>query len=132
MDAILVGRGTFAADSPQLDVRLPGLEDRSPQRWLLTRGAAPEGWQALPSPDQLAAMLPAQYLMVEGGAETARAFLSAALVDRMMLYRAPMTLGGDLPALPELTEAALAGSPDWTQTDYRQLGNDTLGVYERA
>jgi diaminohydroxyphosphoribosylaminopyrimidine deaminase / 5-amino-6-(5-phosphoribosylamino)uracil reductase len=132
MDAILIGRGTFEADSPQLDVRLPGLGDRSPQRWLLTRGAAPEGWQALPSPDQLAAMLPAQYLMVEGGAETARAFLSAALVDRMMLYRAPMTLGGDLPALPELTEAALAGSPDWTQTDYRQLGNDTLGVYERA
>ena len=132
MDAILIGRGTLIADKPQLDVRLPGLEDRSPQRWLLTRGEAPEGWQALPAPEALAALLPAQYLMVEGGAETARAFLAAGLVDRMMLYRAPLSLGGNLPALPELTEAALAGSPDWTRTDHRQLGNDTLCVYERA
>ena len=35
------------ADAPRLDVRLPGLEDRSPDRWLLTRGEAPEGWRAL-------------------------------------------------------------------------------------
>lgn len=132
MDAILVGRGTFEADCPQLNVRLPGLEDRSPDRWLLTRGEAPEGWRALPSPDALDALLPAQFLMVEGGAATARAFLAAGLVDRLMLYRAPIMVGGDLPALPELTEAALAGSPEWTRSDHRQLGNDTLDVYERT
>lgn len=132
MDAILVGRGTFEADNPKLDVRLPALEARSPERWLLTRGQAPDGWRALPSPDALAALLPAQTLMVEGGAETARAFLAAGLVDRMMLYRAPLTLGGALPALPALTEPALAGSPDWTRSDHRQLGNDTLDVYERT
>jgi diaminohydroxyphosphoribosylaminopyrimidine deaminase/5-amino-6-(5-phosphoribosylamino)uracil reductase len=132
MDAILVGRGTFEADSPQLDVRLPGLEDRSPERWLLTSGAAPKDWRALSSPDALDALLPAQYLMVEGGAATARAFLSAGLVDRLMLYRAPLSLGGDLPALPALTEPALAGSPEWIRSDHRQLGNDTLDVYERT
>jgi diaminohydroxyphosphoribosylaminopyrimidine deaminase / 5-amino-6-(5-phosphoribosylamino)uracil reductase len=123
MDAILVGRGTFEADSPKLDVRLPGLEDRSPQRWLLTRGEAPEA---------LASLLPAQYLMVEGGAKTARAILAAGLVDRLMLYRAPLTLGGDLPALPDLTEARLAESPVWNRIDHRQLGNDTLDVYDLA
>ncbi len=132
MDAILVGRGTFEADNPKLDVRLPGLEHRSPERWLLTRGQAHDGWRALPSPDALAALLPAQTLMIEGGADTARAFLAAGLVDRMMLYRAPLTLGRDLPALPELTEQALAGSPHWTRSDHRQLGNDTLDVYERT
>jgi diaminohydroxyphosphoribosylaminopyrimidine deaminase / 5-amino-6-(5-phosphoribosylamino)uracil reductase len=130
MDAILVGRGTYRADAPRLDVRLPGLEQRSPQRWLLTRGEAPEGWHALPAPEALAMLLPAQTLMVEGGAETARAFLAAGLVDRLMLYRAPLTLGGGMPALPELTAPALARSPDWTQTDQRQLGNDTLDVYD--
>jgi diaminohydroxyphosphoribosylaminopyrimidine deaminase/5-amino-6-(5-phosphoribosylamino)uracil reductase len=43
-DMILVGRGTFLADQPRLDVRLPGLEERSPRRALLTRGEAVEGW----------------------------------------------------------------------------------------
>lgn len=131
MDAILVGRGTLDADHSRLDVRLPGLANRSPQRWLLTRGQAPEGWRALPSPADLALLAPAQYLMVEGGAKAARAFLSAGLVDRMMLYRAPRMVGGNGAALPELSAAELARSNDWELTDTRQLGNDTLHVYER-
>lgn len=131
MDAILVGRGTLEADDPRLDVRLPGLSDRSPQRWLLTRGEAPEGWHALPAPQDIALLAPAQYLMVEGGAQTARAFLAAGLVDRMMLYRAPETVGGDGAALPELDAAVLAGSDHWQQTDSRPLGKDRLDVYER-
>ena len=44
-DMILVGRGTYLADAPRLDVRLPGLEDRSPRRALLTRGDAVDGWE---------------------------------------------------------------------------------------
>lgn len=131
MDAILVGRGTLKADNPRLDVRLPGLVDRSPERWLLTSGAAPAGWRALPSPQDIALLAPAQYLMVEGGAETARAFLAAGLVDRMMLYRAPQTVGGNGAALPELAEDVLASAGNWQRTDSRPLGNDRLDVYER-
>lgn len=131
MDAILVGRGTLDADSPRLDVRLPGLGNRSPPRWLLTRGAAPEGWHALPSPQDIALLAPAQYLMVEGGAQTARAFLAADLVDRMMLYRAPQMVGGNGAALPELDELELAGSERWVRVDSRPLGKDRLDVYER-
>ncbi len=37
-DMVLVGRGTFQADEPRLDVRLRGFEDRSPRRALLTAG----------------------------------------------------------------------------------------------
>ena len=132
MDAILVGRGTLDADAPRLDVRLPGLADRSPQRWLLTSGEAPTGWRALPAPQAVATMLPAQTLMVEGGAHTARAFLAAGLVDRLLLYRAPRPVGGHGPALPELTRTALAGSPLWRLTDTRALGNDAVDVYERT
>ena len=131
MDAILVGRGTLDADSPRLDVRLPGLGNRSPQRWLLTRGAVPEGWHAIPSPQDIALLAPAQYLMVEGGAQTARAFLAADLVDRMMLYRAPQMVGGNGAALPELDELELAGSERWVRVDSRPLGKDRLDVYER-
>src|SRR5205085_11160495 len=49
-DMILVGRGTFLADQPSLDVRLPGLEERSPRRALLTRGDAVDGWEILRNP----------------------------------------------------------------------------------
>lgn len=131
MDAILVGRGTLEADNPRLDVRLPGLADRSPARWLLTQGEAPPGWQRLASPQDIALLAPAQYLMVEGGAKTAQAFLDARLVDRMMLYRAPQTVGGNSAALPELAADNLTASLHWQLVDSRPLGNDRLDVYER-
>lgn len=132
MDAILVGGGTLRTDAPRLDVRLPGIEDRSPERWLLTHGAAPDGWRKLAAPAEIAAMDGVQWLMVEGGAGTARAFLTAGLVDRLMLYRAPMAVGGDGPALPELSASALAGDPAWRLTDSRTLGKDLFHDYQRV
>jgi diaminohydroxyphosphoribosylaminopyrimidine deaminase/5-amino-6-(5-phosphoribosylamino)uracil reductase len=130
-DAILVGGSTLRADSPRLDVRLPGLEARSPQRWVLTRGAAPEGWQALPAPDAIHAMADIQYLFVEGGAGAAAAFLRAGLVDRLLIYRAPVLIGGGLPALGDIGLSRLADAHGrWKLAERRTLGSDTFEAYE--
>jgi diaminohydroxyphosphoribosylaminopyrimidine deaminase / 5-amino-6-(5-phosphoribosylamino)uracil reductase len=132
-DAILVGGGTLRADAPRLDVRLPGLEDRSPKRWALTRGAVPSGWQALPSPNAISGMTHAQYLFVEGGAGAASAFLAAGLVDRLLLYRAPILIGGGRPAIHDIGLADLGQAHGrWRLGERRQLGSDTLEVYART
>jgi diaminohydroxyphosphoribosylaminopyrimidine deaminase/5-amino-6-(5-phosphoribosylamino)uracil reductase len=128
-DAILVGGRTLRTDSPRLDVRLPGLEERSPRRFVLTKGEAPEGWQALAAPDQIR-NLDARYLLVEGGAEVVEAFLGAGLVDRLLLYRAPVEFGDGIAAFRHPGPGA---APDgWALADRRRLGSDMLEVYHPA
>ena len=128
--AILVGRGTLDADSPALDVRLPGLADRSPRKLLLTRGKAPGGWIAVASPE---AINDVDSVLVEGGASAASAFLAADRVDRLLLYRAPILIGGGRAALGDigLTDLSQAHGR-WRLTDSRLLGSNRLDVYERA
>lgn len=133
-DAILVGGGTLCADNPRLDVRLPGLEQRSPQRIALTSGDVPEGWTAIRSPQDITGLEGVRYLFVEGGAQTASAFLAAGLVDRLLIYRAPVLLGGGTPAIGDIGHAALATAfaRGFALQDRRLLGRDTLEVYQPA
>ena len=132
-DAILVGGGTLRADMPKLDVRLAGLEHRSPQRFVLTRGTVPEGWTTVADITAPDAFGPAQYLMVEGGAGAAAAFLRADMVDRLLLYRAPIVIGGGRVSVGDIGLTALASAHwRWRMSDTRQLGSDRLEVYERT
>jgi diaminohydroxyphosphoribosylaminopyrimidine deaminase/5-amino-6-(5-phosphoribosylamino)uracil reductase len=151
-EAILVGRGTWEADAPKLDVRLEGLEDRSSLRVVLSRhpvegrGPGPRIKESLPgldpglrrddeiwvdSPEQIST-LPCDHLLIEGGAETAAAFIRADMVDRLLLYRAPILIGAGKSGIGDLGLTELASAHErWQLLDARQLGSDRLEVYER-
>lgn len=131
-DMILVGRGTYERDRPRLDVRLPGLEERSPRRALLTRGEAVDGWTRLGAPEEVFALADVNDLLVEGGSATASAFLAADLVDRMLIYRAPILIGDGKSSVGYIGLTDLADAHRrWTLADSRMLGIDRLEVYER-
>ncbi|HEX8389031.1 MAG TPA: bifunctional diaminohydroxyphosphoribosylaminopyrimidine deaminase/5-amino-6-(5-phosphoribosylamino)uracil reductase RibD [Sphingomonas sp.] len=133
-EAILVGRGTWEADRPRLDVRLERLEGRSPRRVLLSsRSVEADGWTSIASPHAIADLADVDHLMIEGGAGAAAAFLRADLVDRLLLYRAPILLGSGPPAIGDIGLSELAAAHGrWRLQDARALGADRLEVYERS
>jgi len=132
-DMILVGRGTYLADEPRLDVRLPGLEERSPRRALLTRGEAVEGWETLGNPRDVYRLHDVNDLLVEGGSSTATAFLAEDLVDRILIYRAPIIVGEGKSSFGYVGLDAIADAHGrWRLVDEQRLGVDRLEVYERV
>ena len=65
--------------------------------------------------------------------QAAAAFLSADAVDRLLIYRAPILIGGGKPGLGNIGLGSLADAHgQWRMTDRRVLGSDTLEVYERS
>jgi len=102
-DAVLVGAGTVRADDPELTVRLDdGVARAQPLRVVL--GRAPAGAKVLPALElsgDLGEVLRelgrrgVLQLLVEGGARVAHDFHAAGLVDRYVLYLAPVFFGGD-------------------------------------
>ena len=132
-DMILVGRGTYNADRPQLDVRLPGLEDRSPPRALLTRSEPVDGWKTLHSPEDVYRLQDVNDLLVEGGSATATAFLGQDLVDRILIYRAPIIVGEGKSSFGYVGLDAIADAHGrWALVEEQRLGVDRLEVYERV
>jgi diaminohydroxyphosphoribosylaminopyrimidine deaminase/5-amino-6-(5-phosphoribosylamino)uracil reductase len=99
-DAVLVGAGTVRADDPELTVR--HVDGPDPRRVVL--GAAPAGARIHPC-DEVSGDLGegldrlgregVMQVLVEGGATVAGAFHRAGLVDRYVVYLAPVLFGGD-------------------------------------
>lgn len=131
-DLILVGRGTLRADNPRLNVRLDGLEDRSPIIAVMSAtDGVPDGVRHLANPAALAAVTDADFVLAEGGAGLAASLIAADLVDRLLLYRAPILLGGR-PALNAIGLPDLASAHGrWGPAAVIDLGPDRLETYLR-
>jgi diaminohydroxyphosphoribosylaminopyrimidine deaminase/5-amino-6-(5-phosphoribosylamino)uracil reductase len=100
---------------------------------LLTSGTAPEGWAAVSSPEAIADLHDVNDLLVEGGAGAATAFLAADLVDRLIVYRAPILIGDGQAAIGDIGLARLADAHGrWVPVESRMLGIDRRDVYERV
>ncbi|MFN2469831.1 MAG: bifunctional diaminohydroxyphosphoribosylaminopyrimidine deaminase/5-amino-6-(5-phosphoribosylamino)uracil reductase RibD [Gaiellaceae bacterium] len=105
-DAVAVGMGTVRADRPLLtarDVEAP----RQPRRLAFGRGPLPDGVELelleRPLEDELSLLgaQGVQSLLLEGGPTLAAAFLRADLVDKVVLFVAPVLAGDGLPLLSE-------------------------------
>ena len=113
VDAVAVGMGTVRADDPQLTARDVDAE-RQPRRLAFGRGPLPDGSELELVSGPLEAELGrlaeegVQSLLLEGGPTLATSFLSAGLVDKLLLFVAPTVSGvgpvwvGDLAAPLEL------------------------------
>ena len=110
VDAVAVGMGTVRADDPRLDARDVGAT-RQPRRLAFGHGETTLELRSGPLEDELHALAAegVQSLLLEGGPTLATAFLAAGLVDKLMLFVAPVVAGegprfvGDLPEALQLS-----------------------------
>ena len=126
VDAVGVGLGTVLADAPRLDARDVPVE-RQPRRLVFGRGPLPQDSElelrsgALA--DELAELAAGgvQSLLLEGGPTIATSFLAEGLVDRLLVFVAPVIAGGGPPMLGALPEPHDLGPPD-----VEHVGEDIL------
>jgi diaminohydroxyphosphoribosylaminopyrimidine deaminase/5-amino-6-(5-phosphoribosylamino)uracil reductase len=72
-------------------------------------------------------------LLVEGGAALAASFVQEALVDRLIIFRAPLLLGGGaVSAFASLAAATVDRAPRWRVVSARRLDDDEMTIYAPA
>ena len=117
-DAVAVGMGTVRADDPRLDARDVGAT-KQPRRLGFGHGASDHlEVRSGPLDEELRSLAAdgVQSLLLEGGPTLATAFLRAGLVDKVLLFIAPVVAGagprwiGDVPlALEHVTATRIGG-----------------------
>ncbi len=143
-DAIMVGGNTVRIDNPSLTCRLPGLEDRSPVRVVvsgdpdvlsgtqLERTAADVPvWRLDADVGEILKDLAGRgigRLLVEGGAALAQSLLERDLVDEAVLFQAPQELGAGAVRAP--LEAIQCET--FRARPVVSVGEDVLTIYDRA
>jgi diaminohydroxyphosphoribosylaminopyrimidine deaminase/5-amino-6-(5-phosphoribosylamino)uracil reductase len=126
-DAVAVGSGTARIDRPLLTAREVETPRGQPRRLVFGTAPLPQGLDLELRPGPLADELRTlagegvQSLLLEGGPSVAAAFLAAGLVDRLLVFVAPV-LAGEGPGLA----AALPEPQGLLRLEARPVGEDVL------
>ncbi|MBA8817476.1 diaminohydroxyphosphoribosylaminopyrimidine deaminase/5-amino-6-(5-phosphoribosylamino)uracil reductase [Microbacterium halimionae] len=143
-DAIVIGTGTITADDPSLTARTPNgdLYDHQPRPVVIGERETPRGAAIRQHPlspwffatHDLARVLEdlrgrgVHRVFVEGGPTLASAFLQSELVDEVLVYIAPVLIGGDRLALTDIGVDTISAAQHLRILHTEQLGADLLMI----
>ena len=139
-DAIVVGTGTVLADDPALTARLPdgSLADRQPLRVVVGMREIYSEARVLNDDSRtmvirthdpmevLRAVSDRTDILLEGGPTLAGAFVRAGAVNRILVYLAPMLLGGPGVAVDDVGVPTIARALRWQFDQIDRVGPDLV------
>jgi len=142
IDAILVGTNTVIQDDPELTARKPdgSLYEHQPLRVILGKtelnpalrvfneNAETIQFKTHDLNEVLSSLWKAdvRHLLVEGGAKVMSSFIEAELFDEILIYQAPLLVGGSNVAVEEIGISTMAEAKQLDFTEVNQLGKDIL------
>jgi diaminohydroxyphosphoribosylaminopyrimidine deaminase / 5-amino-6-(5-phosphoribosylamino)uracil reductase len=148
VEAILVGTGTALADNPELTARRPdgSYYENQPLRVVLGKRELPSHLKVfndkaktihiarhnpVKALDELWA-IGVKSVWVEGGPKVASEFVKAGLVDEIIVYLAPMLLGGNNVSLQDIGVSTMAEAIGLEIVENKMLGRDIYLRLRRA
>lgn len=148
VEAILVGTGTALADDPELTARRPdgSYYEHQPLRVVLGKRELPSHLKIFN--DKAKTILIERHniekalqelwaigvksVWVEGGPKVASEFVKAGLVDEIIVYLAPMLLGGNNVSIQEIGVSTMAEAIGLEIVENKMLGRDIYLRLRRA